>query len=128
MNEIKTVFDFTKNILYNKTAIRDETLFGLYVPFVVNRVLSNYPDCIFYVQEMNMNPHLSPRMQYDYFYHSIRKGRRPFVPYPKQAKDGYISLLIEAYGYSPKKAREAANILTEEQLEEIKKIYTTGDG
>lgn len=123
-----TPFCFTKSILTNKEYLMKENNEGDFVPFVVNRVLSNYPDCIFYVQEMNMNPHLSPRMQYDYFYHSIRKGRRPFVPYPKQAKDGYISLLIEAYGYSPKKAREAANILTEEQLEEIKKIYTTGDG
>lgn len=123
-----TPFDYTKSILTNKEYIMKEGNEGEYVPFVVNRVLSNYPDCIFYVQEMNMNPHLSPRMQYDYYYHSIRKSRRPFVPYPKQAKDGYISLLMEAYGYSPKKAREAADILTEEQLEEIKKIYTTGDG
>lgn len=97
-----------------------------YVPFVVNRVLSNYPDTIFYAQEMNYNPHLAGKLQYDYLFHSIRKAKRPFVPYPKKEKSEYISLIAECYNYSYKKAKEALAILTEEQVLEIKKIYEKG--
>jgi len=122
-----TPFCFTKDILNNKEYImKTEIDEEEYVPFVVNRVMSNYPDTIFYAQEMNCNPHLAGKLQFDYLFHSIRKAKRPFVPYPKKEKSEYISLIAECYNYSYKKAKEALAILTEEQVLEIKKIYEKG--
>lgn len=122
-------FDFTKSVMTNKEYMITAENEGEYVPFVANRVLSNYPDCIFFVQDMNINHHIDAKMQYDFYFHSIRQAKRPFVKYPKKEKSDYISLIMLAYGYSAKKAREAIAVLSHEQLKEIEKIYQKiGDG
>lgn len=121
-----TPFDFTKDILFNKQYVMEDDNEGEYVPFVANRVLSNYADCIFYVNEMNEMPWTTLRMQYDYYYHSIAKKKRPFIPYPKNANENDIGLIMEAYNYNVNKAKEAARVLTPEQIATIKKLYQKG--
>lgn len=121
-----TPFDFVKDILYKKENIMDGSNEGDYVPFVVNRSISVYPDTLFFVNDMNMNPHISERMQFDYLYHSIGKTYRPFNQYPKKAKTENIDLIRQAYKYSVKKARAALEVLTDEQIEIIRKRFEYG--
>lgn len=121
-----TPFDFTKAILQTKTYNMNEENEEEYVPWVANRALSVYPDTLFHAQEMNLYPHMTKRMQYDYLFHAIRPAKRPFVQYPKNKGGDNMSLIMEAYGYSPEKAREALSILTDEQIEEIRKMYVKG--
>ncbi len=123
----KGPFDFVKSITKtNEYIIKDEHDEGAYVPWVTNRALSIYPDCIFYAQEMNLNPHLSKRMQHDFLFHSIRKYSRKFLPYPKKKEAENISLLQQVYKYNARKARYAASILSDEQINEIKKKFERG--
>lgn len=119
-------FDFTKDIMNGKSYILTEENEGEYVPWIANRVLSNYPDCIFYAQDMNSNAHLSRKMQHDYLFHTVRKQYRKFIPYPKAKETEHINLIMSVYKYSAKKAREALAILTIDQIKEIEKIYTKG--
>ena len=54
----------------------DEHAEKKYVPFVVNRCLSYFPDTIMQANEMNMLPNAEKKMQFDYLRHSVRKRKR----------------------------------------------------
>lgn len=61
-----TPFDFSNDISHKKEHIMtDDYLESLYVPFVVNRALSLFPDTLFHVNEMNLNSHLDNKLQYE---------------------------------------------------------------
>ena len=85
----------------------------------VNRALSMNVDTIFYANEMNINGHLDPLLQYDYFINSLRKKKR----YSKWAKPSSlpdVELIKQFYNYNEQRVREILPLLTTEHLELIK--------
>lgn len=96
-----------------------------YVPFMVNRMMSYYDDCLYYANEMNMNHQLPKLMQYDFYLHSIRAKKR-FSLWIKPAKVADLDAVKTYYGFSTTKALDAINTLTEEQLVIIRKATTIG--
>ena len=38
-----------------------------YPPYIINRCLSSFTDTVLYANEMNKNPSLPKKMQYDFF-------------------------------------------------------------
>lgn len=98
-----------------------------YVPFVVNRALSYHYDCAMYANEMNRLPNLDRKLQYDYCLNSIRGYKRPYQKWHKREEDDALEAIKEYYGYSNGKAREALSILSDAQVDEIKKrLYKGG--
>ena len=91
-----------------------------YVPFVVNKALSGHIDCLFYINEMNKNPHLDKQLQYDYLFHSVRKYNRSYQKWVKYKDSDDIELIKEYYGYSSDKAKEVLKILSKENLKYIR--------
>lgn len=93
--------------------------------FMVNRALSYQRDALFYAQEMNLNPQLDPRLQFDFLYHSIRKNTtKSKGKWGKREKNDDLELIMEYYGYNYFRAIEASRILNKEQLSYIKqKLY-----
>lgn len=98
-----------------------------YVPFVINRALSYFPDTIFYANEMNRNGHIPKHMQFAYLINTITKGKRR-SGWTKKDKATYKLLLVkEYYKYSDEKANQALQVLTEDDLATIeKKLYKGG--
>jgi hypothetical protein len=96
-----------------------------YPPFIVNKCLCSFVDSILYVNEMNKNPHLDKKLQYDFFINSL-KPRKRFSPWVKKQTLEHLELVKEYYGYSHNKALEALQILTKEQLDHIKKSLNKG--
>ena len=45
-----------------------------YPPYIVNRCLSSFTDTILYVNEMNKNPHLPKKLQYDFLLNKIGRA------------------------------------------------------
>ena len=93
--------------------------------FMVNRALSYHRDALFYAQEMNLNPQLAPRLQFDFLFHSIRKNTtKNRTKWGKKDKNIAIELIMEYYGYNYHRAIEASKIINKEQLSYIKqKLY-----
>lgn len=91
-----------------------------YNPYVVNKALLGHVDCLYHVMLMNLNNHLDKRLQYDYYYYTLRKYKRPFSPWVKFEHIDTIELIKEYYGYSTLKAKEALKILTSSQIDSIK--------
>lgn len=93
-----------------------------YVPFVVNKCLSYFPDTIIQANTMNMHHGIDPRMQYHYLQNSIRKRKR-FSKWNKSTTPESLELVKKHYGYSNQKAEEALRILTDSQLEHLENLH-----
>jgi len=109
-----------------KDAFAEATDHKDYTPFVVNRALSYHVDCILYVNEMNLYPSLDKDLQYQYLLNSIRPMKRKFQPWQKAEVLKDIECVKEYFGYSNEKAKDALRILTNEQLEQIRKYTDKG--
>ena len=120
MYEFKVYFNainFTKEPLLDSD---DTDWEKKYPPFVINRCLSMFYDCIAQTNEMNGYHFLDKKVQFHFFINSIRKKKRFGGKWLTQTKLKDIEYVKQYYGYSNEKAREALSILTNEQVELIK--------
>ena len=117
-----TPFDFLNDISHKKKGvIRDDPLAEKdYNPYVINKFLSQHIDCILYVNEMNSRPHCDKILQFDYLINSLRKQFRRSSKWLKPDFFDDVEVVKEYFGYSTIKAKQALEILTEEQLEHIR--------
>jgi len=126
MYELK---DYLNAINFSKENLLDsddETWEKKYPPFVINRCMSMFWDCIAQANEMNGYHFLDKKIQFDFFINSIRKQKRFGGKWLSQAKLKDMEYVKEYYGYSNEKAKEALNILTEEQIDNIKESLNKG--
>lgn len=96
-----------------------------YIPFVVNKCLSYFPDTIFYANQINIRSGLDKKMQYDYLRLSVSKRKR-FSKWFKEEKNDNIKLIQEYYGYSYRRAKEVLECLTDDNIRTIKDSLKTG--
>ena len=110
INETKQPLLDTDDIMWEKK----------YPTFIINRCLSMFYDTIMHSNEMNGLHFLPKRMQFHYFINSIRKKRRCGGKGLSQKKVKDLEVIKEYYGYSNQKAKEALNLLSDDQIENIK--------
>jgi hypothetical protein len=123
-----TPFDFINAINFTKQNLFEDPLAPKdYVPFIVNRGLSYFPDTVLYANEMNRISGTPPEWQFSFFLNTITKKKRFSKWAKKEAETESLLFVKEYFGYSSEKAKEALNILSEEQLAIIKeKLYKGG--
>lgn len=114
-------FDYVKSV-NNKDHIDD--LDG-YNPYLTNHALMPFVETIFYANEMNQYSFLEKKMQYDFYYHGIPPRNR-FEKWLKKHNSEHLELVCKYFNYSVEKGKAALQILTEEQIEEIKKKMDVG--
>jgi hypothetical protein len=119
--------DWLNSINYTKEDLTKENSENIkdYSPYIINRCLSGNLDCILFVNEMNINPHLDKDMQYSFYLNIIRKRKR-FSPWLNKTKIEDLECIKRYYGFSNEKASQALKILNKEQIEFIKKRLETG--
>ena len=120
MYELK---DYLNAINFSKEKLLDTDdteLAKKYPPFVINKCLSMFYDCIAQANEMNGYHFLDKDVQFNFFINSIRKKKRFGGKWLKQNVLKDIEYVKEYYDYSNEKAREALSLLTKEQIELIK--------
>ena len=119
--------DWLNSINFNKEDITkdDPDTVKDYPAYIVNRCLSGHLDCVLFANEMNLHPNLDKDMQYQFFLNSLRKRKR-FSPWLRKDKIENLNIIKKYYGYSNEKALQALRLLTNEQLDYIKKRLETG--
>ena len=125
MYELK---DYLNAINQNKKDLmdsEDEFWEKKYPAYIVNKALSAFPDTIVYANEMNLLCHLDKRLQFQFFLNSIRPKKR-FSKWLRSTKIKNLEYVKEYYGYNNEKARQALDILDDEQIEHIKRIINRG--
>jgi len=120
-------FEFVNAINYNKTDIigEDPSTEKSYNSFLVNRSLSYFPDTVAIANEMNRYHHVDNKMQFDFLRNVVRKRKR-FSKWNKPETHACLELVKEYYKYSTSKAEAVIDILTSDQLEEMKKVLNKG--
>lgn len=126
-----TPFDFVNAINSSKKPDiieMDEDPIGAekqYVPFVVNKALSYFPDTIMYANAMNVNNHLDHKLQFHYLLNSTRPAKRMAKWVKKQDNDD-LELIKNYYGYSTEKAKQALSLLSSSQISTLKEQLKEG--
>lgn len=96
-----------------------------YPPFIINKCLSAHVDAILFANEMNVLNHIDKKMQYDFYINSL-KPRKRYAPWLRKDELENLELVKQYYGYNHSKAVAALRILTNSDLEQIKKLLDTG--
>ena len=120
MTELK---DWLNSINFNKEDLSDDI--REYTPYIINRCLSGYLDCIMFANEMNRYHFLDKDMQYTFYLNTIRKKKR-FSPWLRKDKVSDLEYVKRYYGYNNENATQALKILSHEQIEFIKQKLDIG--
>lgn len=119
-------FDFI-NTVNNKTEKIEMDAVGQkdYVPFIINRGLSNNMQTVLFANEMNRFSFIPKTWQYDFYYHGVPKGRR-FDKWAKKTNDEDIDAIRKFYHINRVRAEEYLQLLSKEQVDLIKQKLKTG--
>ena len=119
-------FDFINAIQHSKDAlIVDDWSEKQYNPWLINKGLSYGADTVIYANEVNSRPHVPARLQFDFLINTVRPRKR-FNKWLKPETVDALETVQEYYGYSIDKARQVLPLLSDVQLETIKKKLNKG--
>ena len=120
-------FDYLNAINYTKKDIMvDDIVEKQYNPFMVNRGLSYFQDTVLMANEMNQYAYMDNRLQFDFLINIVRKRKR-FSKWNKPEVATDLDVIKEYYGYSNEKARMVHNLLTDNQITELRrKVFKGG--
>lgn len=123
-------FDFINSINTTKQNLMEGTENDAlaekgYSSFLTNRALSYHTDTVGLANEMNQRSGIDNKLQYDFLLNTVRPKKR-YAKWVKKSKDGDIEVVKEYFGYGDVKARQALTILSDKELEEIKRIIHKG--
>lgn len=120
-------FDLVGSINDKKYMMVDAEAERAYVPFVINRALSNFIDAVPYVHFLNVYHSLPNKMQYDYLYYGLRKMKR-YGKWNKLDKHEYLDDVMNYFKVSQSKAIGYIDRLTVEQLQSLRSKMTNFGG
>lgn len=123
-SEFLNSINYTKKDLMRGTE-NDTLAEKSYSPWYVNKTLSYFSDTIFAANMMNCSHGLDNRMQYD-FYINIVSPKKRFSKWVKKEKDSDLEAVMAYYDYNRKNAKTALQLLSTEQLNEIKSHVEKG--
>lgn len=120
-------FDYVNAINSTKVDLmQEEQNESGYVPFIVNKSLSYFPETVMHANMINVNHHIDKKLQFQYLLNSVRPGKR-FAKWLKKDGDD-LELIQRYYGYSTEKAQQALRILSKQQISLIRTKLTQGVG
>ncbi len=118
--------DTIPSILQTKKHVISSENEADYVPFVVNKALSFHYDCVMWANEMNRYPNTDKLLQYHYLINKVRGYRRAYQKWEKRETIENLELVKEYYNISNEKAKEALSVLSDDQINEIRKRLNKG--
>ena len=120
--------DYLKAINESKEDLMksDETWIKKYPAYIINRCLSMFWDTLPQANEMNGYHFLDNQVQFQFLINSVRKKKRFGGKWLSPSKLKDLDYIKEYYGYSNEKAKQVLKILTQEQLNFIKKRLDVG--
>lgn len=121
-------FDFINAITFTKENLFTDKLADKdYDSYMVNKGLSYFSDTVMYANEMNRLYDIPTDQQFNFLINTITKRKRFSKWVKKDADTKSIALVKEYYKYSNEKAKQALQVLTQEDLDIIKtKLFKGG--
>ena len=103
----------------------DQLAEASYVPYIVNKALSYFPDTVMYANAMNQYNQVDNKLQFHYLLNTVHAGKR-FSKWTKRIDSDELQLVMEYYSYSIEKAKQVLPLLTIDQITLIKQNLTHG--
>ena len=125
MYELK---DYLNDINYKKDNLmdsEDEFWEKRYPAYIVNKVMSAFPETLLFANEINKLHFLDKKLQYDFLIYGIRRKKR-FSKWMKANKLKNLEYVKDYFGYNNEKGRLALELLTKDQLDIIKQRLSKG--
>lgn len=121
-------FDFLNSINETKKDLIAEDPLNEkeYNPFMINRGLSQFFDTVMFANEMNRYSGAPKKWQYDFYLKAIPKKKRFSKWHKSDGLTDDVKLIKQVYDYSTARALEALNLLTDEQLNQLREAYRCG--
>lgn len=123
-----TPFDFINAINITKEDLlsNDPSLSKEYKPYIINMGLSYFHDTVAQANAMNQYSSIPAEWQFAFLLNSITKKKRFSKWHKAEKATETLTLVQEYYGYSSEKAKDVLNILSDDQLNEIKQKLNKG--
>jgi len=123
-------FDFVGSITTTKVDLIAESedsdlIEKEYVPFLVNKALSYFPDTILYANEINQRGTVDNKLQYHYLLYIIRPQKR-FAKWSKKVHSDDFEVVKQYYGYNDEKTYQSLALLTKDQIIILKEQLEKG--
>jgi len=117
-------FDFVNSINQSKKDLmtgteNDELAEKGYVPFIINKSYSYFPDTVLYANELNRHNHIDNKLQFHYLLNTIRPQKR-FAKWIKKVDNNDLEVVKSYYGYNNEKALEALTLLSSDQIQQLR--------
>jgi len=113
------LFERKENILRKEPwAERD------FSPFIINKAMSMHLDTAMFANEMNKLSFLPKQMQYDFYIHGVSRRRR--FGWQKKKNEEHVPLITKAFHCNERRALDIIEILTDDDIKEIKKEFYEG--
>ena len=109
-------FDYAKSVTHTKESLytTEEVFVKEYLPFMVNRALSNSPQTALFADAMNQYPNLDKKLQYDFYLTGIPK-QTGFTKWVKKEDQDlnveHLQHICEVFECSLEKAIEKYKVL-----------------
>ena len=124
-------FDFVKSVTRTKEDLysTEEMFQKEYVPFIINRALSNSPNFCHFAEALNKYNGLDKRLQYDFYLYGIPKSNRYENLWSKKETSDIDADLIE-YVASEMNVNlgRAMEIIDRLGLDRVKQVYDSRGG
>jgi hypothetical protein len=114
--EIISAIGYTKDV----NDYPEEVVEDIYNHFLINRTLSYHADCLVYANEMNQRHQSDKWLQFHFYLNSLRPRKR-FAKWEKANKVDDLDTVKLAYEYNNRKALQVIDLLSDEQINELKK-------
>jgi len=102
-----------------------DSIVNSYAPYVINHCLMGDPRTAILANEMNkLHNELDKEQQYHFLCDTIEKGFYPFRRWLRPEKIENLEIIQNHYCYSKEKAKQVLDILTDDQVNLLKKQYS----
>jgi hypothetical protein len=118
-----TPFDYINSINRKSGILTDMSGYSV---FLTNRAFSYFPDTILFANELNRQ-NIPPSLHYKCLYRLIIKKNR-YTPWPKKTANNqeHIEIVMKYYNCNFTRAREYCEILSDEDIDEMKSYLNEG--
>lgn len=120
--QLNSIFSSKENLARKE----GDLFFKDYNPWIINRILAKHRDTFFYAFLLNQCPDISKESHYEFLLYSIRPAKR-FARLDRPEVNPDVDLIKKHYNYNDVRAREALQVLTKKDIEEIRETYRYGE-
>lgn len=121
------MWEYLRAITYDKNgALANDTEFNsIYIPYIINRLLSQHEDCVKSANRMNERHWLEPVDQFRFLLNTLRPRFRKHEKSDKTDSDD-VQAVAEYYDCSIRRARDLVTLHSSEQLAVIRSRLDKG--